>query len=296
MEHQKHGHSHVDQACQNEFDKDWKLRFEELGKKDVPIYQKASYETKHSFELREKFIRHLIRESLRKKTTAAAARPLVLDVGCNEGYYIQILAENGFEVCGIDYAESLVRAARKKNPDLPFYQADVYALPFKENTFDLIFSFGVIQCVADWQKALTEIYRVLKPRGVAIVETNRSFRHPYLEKLSRNMRNWIRGEIPFKEIVKKTMRLLQGRAKNEPLAAFLSSAGAPTKHSIPAIIRFLEGQEVSDIVIHDPAKYGLFHHLFWGFSFVKIKNEDVPASPSNPTNCLLCFRSGQWKS
>lgn len=47
---------------------------------------------------------------------------------------------------------------------------DVQELPFPEATFDLIYCAHVLNCVPDDQRAMRELYRVLKPRGCAILE------------------------------------------------------------------------------------------------------------------------------
>ncbi|MFQ6083608.1 MAG: class I SAM-dependent methyltransferase [Candidatus Aminicenantia bacterium] len=43
--------------------------------------------------------------------------------------------------------------------------ADATDLPFSENSFDAVFAFGILHHIENWQKAISEIYRVLKPGG-----------------------------------------------------------------------------------------------------------------------------------
>lgn len=49
-------------------------------------------------------------------------------------------------------------------------KADILALPFKDNNFDVIFCNHVLEHIIDDKKAMQELYRVLKPKGMAILQ------------------------------------------------------------------------------------------------------------------------------
>ena len=53
---------------------------------------------------------------------------------------------------------------------LSFHVADTLCLPHRNNTFDAIFVFGVLHHVPEWQEALSEIVRVLKPGALLYFE------------------------------------------------------------------------------------------------------------------------------
>jgi SAM-dependent methyltransferase len=80
-------------------------------------------------------------------------------------------AEQGARPFGIDIAGDTVRQARATldafNP--AFVQADVRAVPFGSNTFDLIYSMGTIEHFVEYREAAAELFRVLKPGGTAII-------------------------------------------------------------------------------------------------------------------------------
>ncbi|PIQ79851.1 MAG: hypothetical protein COV79_02965 [Parcubacteria group bacterium CG11_big_fil_rev_8_21_14_0_20_41_14] len=92
---------------------------------------------------------------------------LVLDVGCGMGRFSEIAADYGAQVIGIDlsYAVEAARQNLKKRPNCQFIQADVFHLPFKSNSFDFIFSIGVLHHTPDTKKAFLALPRLLKPRG-----------------------------------------------------------------------------------------------------------------------------------
>lgn len=70
------------------------------------------------------------------------------------------------EVTGFDFSEKMLEIARKKYPWVNFIEGDCTNLPFEDNSFDIVtISFG-LRNIEDYDKALDEIYRVLKPSGL----------------------------------------------------------------------------------------------------------------------------------
>ena len=105
----------------------------------------------------------------RKQAVAAVdAHPgqKVLDVAAGTGVSSEPFADAGVDVIAADLSEGMLDVGRRRRPDMTFVQADVTALPFEDGTFDAVtMSYG-LRNVADYPKALSEIYRVLKPGGI----------------------------------------------------------------------------------------------------------------------------------
>lgn len=94
--------------------------------------------------------------------------PLVLDVGCGDGVHIQqLLADEGrFRVAGIDYsARALASAMQLKGDWLPIH-ADAQHIPFSDNSFDVVISFGVQAYLPDPDRGFAELVRVARPGGL----------------------------------------------------------------------------------------------------------------------------------
>lgn len=94
----------------------------------------------------------------------------VLEIGLGEGADAERLIRRGAVWSGIDLTdESVARVrARLTLRDLPFdelRQGSVLDLPFADNTFDVVFSHGVLHHVPDIRRAQSEIHRVLRPGG-----------------------------------------------------------------------------------------------------------------------------------
>lgn len=102
----------------------------------------------------------------------------VLELGCGIGYQSAFLSKICDEVIATDLADEDVatHAPGMKSAELLHKQLDISniklltcsaeALPFPDQTFDMVYSSHVLEHIPDQQKALKEIYRVLKPGGI----------------------------------------------------------------------------------------------------------------------------------
>ena len=97
----------------------------------------------------------------------------VLEIGCGLGTDGAQFAEAGADYTGVDLTEAAVELARKRFETFgvpgKFQTADAEQLQFDDNSFDLVYSHGVLHHTPDTAKAIREIYRVLRPGGRAMV-------------------------------------------------------------------------------------------------------------------------------
>jgi len=102
-----------------------------------------------------------------------APRPLdVLDAGCGSGYGADVLATlGGHHVTGIDLSAEAVCFARRRAPGVRFTQGSCAALPFADESFDLVVNIDNIEHVEDAAAALRQMRRVLRPGGLYAVTT-----------------------------------------------------------------------------------------------------------------------------
>ena len=96
----------------------------------------------------------------------------VLDVGCGIGGPARTLAaEFGCRVTGIDISDEFCTAARSLNElvglsdKISIRAADALALPFEDESFDIVWTQHASMNIADKQALFTEMHRVLRPGG-----------------------------------------------------------------------------------------------------------------------------------
>jgi ubiquinone/menaquinone biosynthesis C-methylase UbiE len=93
---------------------------------------------------------------------------LVLDAGCGGGRYTNaILTLGAKKVVGVDYGKQGLSIARKnyKQKRLFFKKENVLKLSFKDNSFDIVFSNGVLHHTENFKKGISELVRVCKNGG-----------------------------------------------------------------------------------------------------------------------------------
>jgi SAM-dependent methyltransferase len=91
---------------------------------------------------------------------------LVLDVGCGMGRFAEVATRWGGRVVGIDLSAAAEVAARNlSDREFAALQADVFSLPFAPESFDLIYSVGVLHHTPNCEQAFKTLPQYLKPSG-----------------------------------------------------------------------------------------------------------------------------------
>jgi ubiquinone/menaquinone biosynthesis C-methylase UbiE len=101
----------------------------------------------------------------------------ILDAGCGTGLLAEYMRSTGYldsvdEYWCLDYSWEMLRIARWRLacicPDKCYViEGNVMALPFRDNQFDIVYSFTVLDLVDDLHKAVGELVRVSKGAVVA---------------------------------------------------------------------------------------------------------------------------------
>lgn len=138
----------------------------------------------------------------------------VLEAGCGVGTDGAHFAAAGARYTGLDFSDTALSLARRRfslaNVPGEFVASSIVDLPFPDNTFDLVYSHGVIHHVQDTATAVREFHRVLRPGGTVVVMVyhRRSFNY-YLSLMV--LRRMLAGVL----LVPKGAKLLS-RVTGEP--------------------------------------------------------------------------------
>jgi SAM-dependent methyltransferase len=101
-----------------------------------------------------------------------AAGDRVLDLGCGSGDLTADLEQAGADVVGVEVAETALRRAHARHPELDLRLAPIDGpLPLADGSFDVVWSSEVIEHVGDTGQWLSEVRRVLVPRGRLLLTT-----------------------------------------------------------------------------------------------------------------------------
>ena len=162
----------------------------------------------------------------------AAARPSrILDLATGSGDLALALQKAcpSAQVIGADFCLPMLEEARRKNvPRL--VQADALALPFRRETFDAVtVAFG-LRNMASWEKALSEMHRVLRPGGLLVVldfslpargplrEIYRGYLHHFLPRIA----GWTTGRS---EAYKYLGESIEAFPRGSGMAALIETCG-----------------------------------------------------------------------
>jgi len=97
---------------------------------------------------------------------------LTLDVGCGAGRFAEVALGTGARVVAVDYSSAVdaCRANLASNGRLDVIQADIYRLPFRSQSFDYVYCFGVLQHTPNVAASFAALTTQLAPGGWIAVD------------------------------------------------------------------------------------------------------------------------------
>ncbi len=158
---------------------EYKERIRELYDKIAPEYDISSklYITRIMERCEEKVIYKILRNK---------SFPKSLDIGSGTGRYIPLLSKISKYIVALDFSLNMLQILKKKHrhcKNLDIICADAEHPPFREKTFDFIFSTLTFDHIPNFELMLEEIFRLLKNERMFIVS---SFNEKLLERYRRN--------------------------------------------------------------------------------------------------------------
>lgn len=124
----------------------------------------------------------------------------ILEVGCGRGATLLELARQGANVVGLDYSEEALAVCRRSDVydrfswRASFVNADARKLPFSDESFDFVFSVGLIEHFQDPIELLLEQQRVLRVGGYLLVQVPQKYSlYTATKKVAMALGKWAYG-------------------------------------------------------------------------------------------------------
>jgi ubiquinone/menaquinone biosynthesis C-methylase UbiE len=96
----------------------------------------------------------------------------VLEVGCGAGAVLSLLRNTQATFTGVDYSAPHIEIARSVLPETEFHVSEASSLPFSDNAFDAVFSYGVFLYFPDLpyaESVLNQLLRVAEPSAPVMI-------------------------------------------------------------------------------------------------------------------------------
>ncbi len=155
------------------------------------LFQDKSYQifqnslTKQSIELRKKNLEN--RKFNQIKSLVLDKNPSILDVGCGNGTFLTLCADNGWKAIGVDISNIALQSA-KKNLNIETILGSIYDIP-KSDRFDVITFWGELEHKYDPTREIGRAVKLLNKSGIIVFEVPSAdcMISKYLEKYDINI-------------------------------------------------------------------------------------------------------------
>jgi SAM-dependent methyltransferase len=106
------------------------------------------------------------------KEHVSVASPVILDIGCSSGFMLRDIRRllPRAVVIGADYVWGPLKKIASEVPDLPVVQCDLTRCPVPDGSLDAVVLLNVLEHIRDDRSAVQQLYRVLKPGGLVVIE------------------------------------------------------------------------------------------------------------------------------
>jgi len=135
-----------------------------------PLYHNSTYFRKMTTNFKGSSEAELFSKGLNLIEKFYPKNGKILDVGCSSGVFLNMAKNHGWETTGIDISKDFVNYARK-NFELDIRLGYLEDFSFKENSFDVVTLWDLIEHLREPVKLLNEVYRILRSEGILLIVT-----------------------------------------------------------------------------------------------------------------------------
>ncbi|MDD5331702.1 MAG: class I SAM-dependent methyltransferase [Candidatus Nanoarchaeia archaeon] len=90
----------------------------------------------------------------------------ILEIGCGVGRFTKLLSERGADVTGVDTSKNMIDYCKKNDKKGTYLVANALELPFKDKSFDIVYSISVFNHLKSYETAISELARVSRDKVI----------------------------------------------------------------------------------------------------------------------------------
>ncbi len=138
-------------------------------------------------------------------------RNLSLEIGCGTGHWTEFFSSLGFPLIAIDISEKMVQVAQAKDiSQAMFFVKDAENMDFRDNYFTNVFAITALEFMDNLDRAISQIYRVLKTGGYFFVGALNA-NSPYIKSKMERTDSSIAHSHPFTPETLRSLLSVFGR-------------------------------------------------------------------------------------
>jgi ubiquinone/menaquinone biosynthesis C-methylase UbiE len=117
----------------------------------------------------------------------------ILEIGCGIGSIVAELSGQGYDITGTDISGEAIAYGLKKYGDIKLQVQPAQDLQVEDETFDVVLSFDLFEHIAQVDKHISEVYRVLRKDGLYLFQTPNKYSNVIFETLYHKSLKWRRA-------------------------------------------------------------------------------------------------------
>ena len=114
----------------------------------------------------------------------------ILEIGCGIGTIVYELSGQGYDTTGVDISGEAIAYGLKKYGDIKLEVQPAEALPYEDRSFDIVLSFDLLEHIAQTDRHISEVFRVLHPDGYYLFQTPNKYSNVIFETLAKKSLKW----------------------------------------------------------------------------------------------------------
>lgn len=117
----------------------------------------------------------------------------ILEIGCGTGSVVFELSRQGYDIAGTDISREAIAYGLEKHGDIRLQVQPAEALQFADETFDVVLSFDLFEHIAQVDRHVSEVFRVLRDGGYYLFQTPNKYCNAIFATLSNRSLKWRRA-------------------------------------------------------------------------------------------------------